>query len=418
MSAVLGVDVGSNAARAVAMNRDGEVIAVGSGVYEGAEGWAQGRAEPAAWLAAVVEAINETGVRPAAICVGGQSPTTVPMSGSPAVTVLHPAGATLGFEEQHYAQREILGTDDVAQVWDWVMARLGANVRQSRWPGDATLRGYGRRAATGQVIGHTDGAHGLPHDIPLVAGAQDAFFAFWAGGVDTPGRALDPGGRTGGLAVAVESPQERDPHAMRSAATGVDIVGGPVSSHGLMMEWLSRLTGRPISELLDLAELVPPGADGVSVLPYLEGERAPRWNRELRAEITGLGSGHGPAHIARAALESTAYGLRHILDSLSLPALDVLVCAGAPARSPVWCQIKADVLDVPVEVPEETDLAAYGAALSAGAGAGWWPLPGDAPSGSWPRPAGRVVRPVPRQVYRDGYKRFVESGDAAERRLR
>ncbi|MDF5757535.1 FGGY-family carbohydrate kinase [Spongiactinospora sp. TRM90649] len=393
-------------------------MATGGGEYAGAEAWAEGRAEPAAWLAAVVDAVRETGVRPAAICVGGQSPTTVPMDGSPAVTVLHPAGATLGFERQHYAQREFLGIDGVLQIYDWIMNRLGATIRQSRWPGDVTLNGYGRRAATGQVIGHTDGAFGLPADIPLVAGAQDAFFAFWAGGVDTPGRAMDPGGRTGGLAVAVECPQERGADAMRSAAIGVDIVGGPVSSHGLIMEWLAGLTGRPIPELLDRAALIPPGADGVRVLPYLEGERAPRWNRELRAEITGLGSGHGPGHIARAALEGTAYGLRHIAESLRVPGLDVLVCAGSPARSELWCQIKADVLDVPVEVPEETDLAAYGAALSAGAGAGWWPVPGDAKSGSWPRPAGRVVKPTPRQVYRDGYRRFVESGDAAERRLR
>jgi xylulokinase len=417
MSTVLGIDVGSNSARAVALDRDGKVVAAGAGRYQGAEGWPAGRAEPGAWLAAVVEAVKSLGLRPAAISVGGQSPTTVPVDGSPAVTVRHPAGATGSPEEQHYAQRQVTGTEKVMQVYDWVMARLGAADRQSRWPGDPTLDGYGRRAESGTVIGHTDGAHGLPRDIPLVAGAQDAYLAFWAGGVDIPGRGLDPGGRTGGLAVAISAAgADTGLFSLRSPATGVDIVGGPVSGHGLMLEWLGRLTGRTVPELLELAATVPAGAEGVTVLPYLEGERAPRWRRELRAEVSGLSSEHGPAHLARAALEGAAYGLRHIADSLPGP-FDVLVCAGSPARSPLWCQIKADVLEVPVEVPEVPDLAAYGAALSAGAGAGWWPAPGTAAGGSWPRPAVTVVRPAPQRSYREAYRRFVELGDTAEHRL-
>src|SRR5690606_5920871 len=166
-------------------------------------------------------------------------------------------------------------------------------------------------------------------------------------------------------------------------------------------------TGRPIPGLLRLAEEVPEGADGLLILPYLEGERAPRWNRELRGEIVGLSSAHGPGHLARAALEAAAYGLRHIADSLPPVPLDVLVCAGSPARSGLWCQIKADVLEVPVEVPAETDLAAYGAALAAGVGAGWWPAPGAAESGAWPRPAATRIHPRPRPVYREGYRRFL-----------
>ncbi|MCG5217619.1 FGGY-family carbohydrate kinase [Streptosporangium sp. KLBMP 9127] len=416
-STVLGIDVGSNSARALALDPDGNVVAGASGSYAGAEGWAEGRAEPAAWLAAVVEAVTALGLRPQAICVGGQSPTTVTLDGSQAVTVRHPAGAAGSPAEQHYAQREVLGAGKVMQIYDWVPARLGAADRQARWPGDPSLDGYGRRAETGTIVGYTDGALGLPKDIPLVAGAQDAYLAFWAGGVDTPGRGLDPGGRTGGLAVAVDAAGvDADPYSLRSAATGVDIVGGPVSSHGLMLEWLRDLTGRTVPELLALAEPVPVGADGVVVLPYLEGERAPRWQRDLRAEIVGLGSGHGPGHLARAVLEGTAYGLRHIADSLP-GSLDVLVCAGSPARSPLWCQIKADVLEVPVEVPAEPDLAAYGAALAAGAGAGWWPAPGTAAGGSWPRPPVTVVEPAPHSVHRTAYRRFVELGDAAELRL-
>ncbi|GII94575.1 FGGY-family carbohydrate kinase [Sinosporangium siamense] len=420
---VIGVDLGSNSARAVAVDPSGAVLGSATGAYPGADGWPEGRADPAGWLTGVTTAVADLLAagpgHPLAICVGGQSPTTVPHDGGLAVTCRHPAGVTGSPVEQHYAQREVIGFHvKPRQVYDWLTARLGAPDRQSRWPGDPDLVDYGPRAGTGEVVGLTDGGLGLPAGVPLVAGAQDAYLAFWAGGVDVPGRGLDPGGRTGGLAVAIAADSAHgDLYSLNSPATGVDIVGGPVSGHGLTLEWLTGLTGRSVPELLALAAAVPPGAGGVTVLPYLEGERAPRWNRELRAEIVGLTSEHGPGHVARAALEGAAYGLRHIADSLPV-ALNVLVCAGSPARSPLWCQIKADVLGVPVEVPAETNLAAYGAALSAGAGAGWWPRPGAAGGGSWPRPEARVVGPSAHAAYEEGYRRFVSLGDAAESRLR
>ena len=139
----------------------------------------------------------------------------------------------------------------------------------------------------------------MPAGTPLVGGAQDAYLAFWAAGTDQPGRGVDPGGRTGGLAVAVDSGRRpTGMYAMTGAARGVDIVGGPVASHGLMLDWLCDLTGRDRDELLALAGSVPPGSAGITVLPYLEGERAPRWNRHLRAEVIGLASEHGPAELS------------------------------------------------------------------------------------------------------------------------
>ncbi|WP_331767377.1 FGGY-family carbohydrate kinase [Embleya sp. NBC_00896] len=324
--------------------------------------------------------------------------------------------------DQHHAQHAALraehGPDVRAwQLYDWLAARLGADRTQARWPGDPPLTGYGPIAATGSVVGAVGAGHTVAAGTPLVAGGQDAYLAFWAGGLDRPGRAMDPGGRTGGLAVAVPAGSPAaDAYALPAAVPGVDIVGGPVAAHGLMLEWLRDLTGRTVPELLALAAKVPPGARGVLVLPYLEGERAPRWNRELRGEVLGLTSAAGPGELARAVLECTSYGLAHIAKGLTAQGvrLDTLVCAGSPARSPLWCSIKAAVLGVPVEVPAETDLAAYGAALAAGAGARWWPAPGAGRAGDWPRPAMTVIEPEPHPEYRDGLRRFLSLGDAAE----
>jgi sugar (pentulose or hexulose) kinase len=418
---VVGVDVGTGSARALAVARDGRVVARSSAPFAGRASWPPGQADPQGWRAALDDALSSLGVVPAALAIGSQSPTTVPLDGRFALTVRHPAGITLSPHEQHLAQRDVLG-GDVCQLWDWLLRSLGADAVQTRWPGDPSLDGYGALRRTGEVVGSASGVWGVPARTPLVGGAQDAYLAFWAGGTDEPGRAVDPGGRTGGLAVAVDAGSRPDGmYALVSAAPGVDVVGGPVAAHGLMLEWLSSLTGVDESSLLSLAADVPPGAGGVVVLPCLEGERAPRWNRDLRAEIVGLGSEHTRAHVTRAVLEGAAYGLRQIADELRAAgvAIDVVVCGGSPAHSRLWCEVKASVLGVPVEVPSEPDLAAYGAALAAGAGIGWWPPPGSpsARTGAWPRPSMTIVDPVPDPAYERGYAQFVSLGDAAVARL-
>ena len=118
-------------------------------------------------------------------------------------------------------------------------------------------------------------------------------------------------------------------------------------------------------------------------------------------------------------MESTAYGLAHIARELAAQGVPTerLVIGGNPAHSPFWCAVKAAVLEVPVEVPEHTELAAYGAALAAGAAVGWWPEPGTGRAGDWPRPTTRVIEPEPCAVYRTAYRQFVELGDDAMARL-
>src|SRR3990172_3446684 len=176
---------------------------------------------------------------------------------------------------------------------------------------------------------------------------------------------------------------------MCTPLTGVHIVGGPVAAHGALLDWWAGITGSPLSELLAEAESVPPGSAGVTALPFLDGERGPRWNPELRAEIAGLHLSHDRRVVTRALLESTAYGLGHI--ALTLRAQGVAIdrggCSGAPSRSRLWCRIKAAVLEVPLDSPEYEQLACYGAALGAGSGIGWWPRPGSGGAGGRARPA-------------------------------
>lgn len=425
MSVVIGVDLGTGSARATAIDRDGVVVGTETAPYAGREHWQPGHADPEAWRAGVQEALATLAAsvpdaaRPLAIGVGGQSPGVVSSDGLDAITVLHPAA---GSDDPHRAHTDMWNViraehrDAVPlQVWDWILHSLGAPTQQGRWPDTPALDGFGPVTPVGVAAGTAHGEWGVPAGTLLVPGAADAYMAFWAAGVDRPGRGLDPGGRTGGLGVATAAEGEApSAYGLRSAVATVDILGGPVTAHGLAIEWWARMTGQSVEALLDAAASVPPGSNGVLTLPYFEGERAPRWNRDLRAEIAGLSTDTDAATVMRAFLEGCAYGIRHIVDDLAQQGITMteMVMAGTQARSMLFAQVKADVLGVAVEIPTSPDLAAYGAALAAGAAAGWWPIPGEGQSGDWPTGEHIIVTPRPNPIYDEQYAKWVELGDA------
>ena len=424
---VVGVDVGSGSARAVAIDRSGRVIATSFSPYQGGE-TAVGAVDPQRWLEGTLAALGGLGIpTPLAIGIGGHGPTTVSATGELALTFRYPIGESSNPRLQHEAHIAVLrhrfgNHVEPRQLWDWVLSRLGGRAdSQSVWPPNEPLSEFGEPVPVGSVVGVTGGEFGLPAGIALVPGSHDAHMTAWGGGIDIPGRGFDPGGRTGGLGVAVEAGKHAGlaSYSMPSPVSGVHIVGGPVAAHGALLDWWAGITGSPLSELLAEAESVPPGSAGVTALPFLDGERAPRWNPELRAEIAGLHLSHDRRVVTRALLESTAYGLGHIALTLRAQgvAIDRVVCSGAPSRSRLWCRIKAAVLEVPLDIPEYEQLACYGAALGAGSGIGWWPRPGSGVAGAWPRPAMTTVEPEPVEVYRRGLTRFIQAGDVASARL-
>lgn len=425
---VAGVDVGSSAARAVAIDRDGRVAATSTAAYRYPDACIPGDCDPRIWLDAMRAAVRGLACdTPRALCVGGQGPATVAGSGERAITFRHREIAPLPIMEQQAAQADLLAErsgEPVTpwQMWDYLVAVLGGSPRfQSLWPSIPALSGFGPPAPVGSRVGVTSGAYGLPTGIVLAAGANDAFMTVWADAIDTPGKGMDPGGKTGGLGVAIASddPNAADLCGIATAVRGVSIVGGPVASHGGTLDWWAGVTGRTIPELMEAAALVEPGARGVTVLPFLEGERAPRWSAGLQAEIHGLGQDSDVGVITRAVLESAAYGLAHIARGLARHGVGIhrVVSSGAPSRSKLWTRIKASVLGVPFDVPDCHQMAAYGAALGAGAALGWWPRPGEGKRGDWPSPPVTTIEPAPDAVYEEGLERFIALGDQAEARL-
>ncbi|OGK09472.1 MAG: hypothetical protein A2Y63_06595 [Candidatus Riflebacteria bacterium RBG_13_59_9] len=117
--------------------------------------------------------------------------------------------------------------------------------------------------------------------------------------------------------------------------------------------------------LVKEAEGVPAGSEGLIFLPTLMGAKAPEWNSAAVGNIYGLSLHSTRAHITRAILEGSAYGIRDVLGALSGMGLRFsrVRVTGGGSRSRLWNQIKADVLDLPVETLATPQSTALGAAL-------------------------------------------------------
>jgi xylulokinase len=132
-------------------------------------------------------------------------------------------------------------------------------------------------------------------------------------------------------------------------------------------------TGRDAYDLLtELAAQVPPGSDGLVMLPHLMGALSPEENLAARGVFSGFTLGHGKGHFVRAILEGVTFNLRQILAALNLAGyrFSEIRTSGGGARSPLWNQIKADVCGLPIVTLANEEAALLGDAILAGVACG------------------------------------------------
>ena len=154
---------------------------------------------------------------------------------------------------------------------------------------------------------------------------------------------------------------------------------GSIFNTGAAVQWLRD--GLQIIERASETEALARSLnsnEGVYFVPALTGLGAPHWDAYARGVIIGLTRGTTRAHIARAALESMCYQTRDVLAAMErdsgLRLTGIRADGGAVANS-FLMQFQADILGVPVEVPEITETTAAGAAYLAGLAVGFWPAP-------------------------------------------
>ncbi|ELP68010.1 gluconokinase [Streptomyces turgidiscabies] len=211
---------------------------------------------------------------------------------------------------------------------------------------------------------------GLPAGLPVVAGAGDGPLANLAVGATAPATAALSLGTSGALRVVRDRPgvDERCRVFCYYLADGLWVLGGAVSNAGVVAQWAAEsFGGVDVGDLLKEAAQVEPGAEGLIALPHLLGERAPWWDPDARGALIGLRRGHGRAHMTRAMIEGVGQQLALVRDSLlaaDAPVTSVRATGGA-LRSPLWAEIVAAALDMPLEITDDAAGSGFGAALLA-----------------------------------------------------
>jgi gluconokinase len=145
------------------------------------------------------------------------------------------------------------------------------------------------------------------------------------------------------------------------------LVGGATSEGGNVLAWCRELLALPDDDALDAALLErPAGGHGLTILPFLAGERSPGWRADARATIAGLSLSTSRLDIAAAMLEAVALRLSLIherLAPLAAPGHAVIASGGALGRSRAWTRMLADALGHPLTLSRETEASSRGAAL-------------------------------------------------------
>lgn len=250
---------------------------------------------------------------------------------------------------------------------------------------------------------------GLPAGIPVIAGTIDAWTEAVSVGAQNPGDLMLMYGTTMFL-VATTKERITVPSLWSTVGVypGTRNLAGGMATSGAITGWLRGLFGAPdFTELLGEASLSGPGARGLLMLPYFAGERTPVMDPDARGTIAGLTLSHTRGDLYRAALEATAFGVRHNIEAMTEGGakLTRLVAVGGGTQGGLWTQIVSDVTGLPQVIPSITIGASYGAAFLAAASIA------DVNIDEWNPPA-HTVAPDPSresdynglyQLYRDLY---------------
>ena len=278
--------------------------------------------------------------------------------------------------------------------------------------------------AVGSITGAFADASGLDPSTVVAIGCGDEMAATLGAGVFAPGEVCDVVGTAEPVCAASAEPRE-DPTMLVECHPHADpdawLLENPGFVSGGNLRWW-RDQFAPIerdAEAIGLGDAydflsveaghVEPGAEGLVFLPCMQGAMAPEWNGAARGVFYGLSLAHTRDHMTRAILEGSAFALKDILDAMRDAGLDVqrLTIVGGGAKGPLWRQIKADVTELPVRVPESVETTATGGAILAAIGAGVHEAVGGAVEAFVRfRPEVHEPDPATHERYEDAYGRY------------
>jgi xylulokinase len=243
----------------------------------------------------------------------------------------------------------------------------------------------------GEMAGRTTRAvAGIEAGVPVITGTIDAWSEAVSVGAHEVGDLMLMYGTTMFLINTVRAPvTSASMWGTVGALEGTRNLAGGMATSGAITGWLRDLVGGPdYPTLIAEAASSGPGARGLLMLPYFAGERTPIMDPDARGVIAGLTLTHTRGDLYRAALEATAFGVRHNIETMSAAGatIDRVVAVGGGAQGALWPQIVSDVTGMAQIIPSKTIGASFGAAFLAAT------LENDVRIEEWNPPAG-ICRP-------------------------
>jgi xylulokinase len=403
----IGIDIGTSGAKGVLVSfPDGSVL---NSIRRDYPLQAQGnRAEhdPEDWINAVesilgelgpADAIGMDGMMHSEVCLGTQDPAILWCDGrseAECAQIIKKCGLPLlrktvgnkpfaGFTLPHLLWRrknwKRLGTA-VALCKDYVRYRLTGELRheisdasgmvawhlsKGRWATEVLRKVGIDPKLFPPPCGSTEVA-GKWNGIPVVGGAADNAAAAVGLGVVRKGQALASMGTSNVLLACHDKPvvdPEMRVHTFAHAVPGKFLQLGCMLTGTRSFDWILKVVGADVANAP-----VADDSKGLLFAPYLVGERTPYADTSVRGMFAGISPDHDRSHFVRAVMEGTAFALRDAQEIMKATSVRV---TGGGMKSPVWRQIIADVLGIPVVTVSTSDEgAAYGSAILAAVGAG------------------------------------------------
>jgi len=221
----------------------------------------------------------------------------------------------------------------------------------------------------GKVSAEAAAAYGIPAGIPVSAGGGDNMMGAVGTGTVADGFLTMSMGTSGTLYGYSDKPIADPANGLSGfcSSTGGWLPLLCTMNCTVATEFVRGLFQMDVKELDGEAAKAPCGSEGVLVVPFFNGERTPNLPNG-RASITGLTAANtNRANIARASLESAVFAMRGGLDAfrkLGFQPKEIRLIGGG-SKSPLWRQIAADVMNLPIRVPALDEAAALGGAVQA-----------------------------------------------------
>ena len=218
----------------------------------------------------------------------------------------------------------------------------------------------------------------LPEGLPVVIGATDGVLVNVGIGAIKSGQLSATIGTSGAIRMLTKNPKvdSKNRTWCYNLTDDMWVAGGAINNGGIIMRWMRDQICHYNSRRLDdigidpydlmtlKASKIPAGSEGLLLLPFFTGERAPYWNSELRGMFFGLSLNHSRSHMIRAAMEGICFSLNCVLDALKdFGKVEDIRVSGSFTKSALWLQIMSDIFAEDITLPQNSEGAAFGAAV-------------------------------------------------------